>query len=91
MIGGVFSEHNQTDYITSHKRECNDDGTWGPVDDSNCTTLDSAIPTLLIVFEMNVSQADAQNVVDTLHSLQSQATHNHSLHRLVLLLYYHVR
>ena len=45
-------------------RECNDDGTWGPVDDSNCTTLDSAIPTLLIFFEMNISQADAQNVVD---------------------------
>ena len=49
-------------------RECNDDGTWGLVDDSNCTTLDSAIPTLLIVFEMNVSQADAQNVVDNVSS-----------------------
>ena len=49
-------------------RECNDDGTWGPVDDSNCTTLDSAIPTLLIVFEMNISQADAQNVVDNVSS-----------------------
>ena len=49
-------------------RECNDDGTWGPVDNSNCTTLDSAIPTLLISFEMNVSQADAQNTVDNVSS-----------------------
>ena len=44
-------------------RKCNDDGTWGPVDDSNCTALDSAIPTLLISFEVNVSQADAQHIV----------------------------
>ena len=43
-------------------RKCNDDGTWGPVDYSNCTALDSAIPTLLISFEGNVSQADIQNV-----------------------------
>ena len=45
-------------------RKCNDDGTWGPVDDSNCTALDSAIPTLLISFEVNDSQADTQEVVN---------------------------
>ena len=48
----------------SVSRECNDDGSWGTVDDSNCTALDNAIPTLLISFEMNISQADAQDVVD---------------------------
>ena len=45
-------------------RKCNDDGSWGAVDDSNCTALDNAIPTLLISFEMNTSQADAPDVVD---------------------------
>ena len=45
-------------------RKCNDDGTWGPVDDSNCTVLDSAIPTLLISFEVNVFQVDAPDVVN---------------------------
>ena len=61
-------------------RECNDDGTWGPVDDSNCTTLDSAIPTLLIVFEMNISQADAQNVVDNVSSKTYVCTYVCMLH-----------
>ena len=45
-------------------RKCNDDGTWGAVDDGNCTVLDNAIPTLLISFEMNVSQADAPDIVN---------------------------
>ena len=45
-------------------RKCNDDGSWGPVDDSNCTALNNAIPTLIISFIVNVSQVDAQHVVD---------------------------
>ena len=45
-------------------RKCNDDGTWGPVDYSNCTALNDAIPTLLISFKVNVSQDDAHNVVN---------------------------
>ena len=45
-------------------RKCNDDGTWGPVDDSSCTALNNAIPILIISFIVNVSQVDAQHVVD---------------------------
>ena len=45
-------------------RKCNDDGTWGPVDYSNCTALNDAIPTLLISFEVNVSQDDTHNIVN---------------------------
>ena len=45
-------------------RKCNDDGSWGPVDDSSCTALNNAIPTLIISFVVNVSQVDAQHVVD---------------------------
>ena len=45
-------------------RKCNDDGSWGPVDDSSCTALNNAIPTLIISFVVNVSQIDAQFVVD---------------------------
>ena len=45
-------------------RKCNDDGTWGPVDYSNCTALNDAIPTLLISFEVNVSQDDIHNIVN---------------------------
>ena len=45
-------------------RKCNDDGTWGPVDYSNCTALNNAIPTLLISFEVNVSKDDAQDIVN---------------------------
>ena len=44
-------------------RKCNIDGTWGPVDDSSCTALNNAIPTLIISFIVNVSQVDAQHVV----------------------------
>ena len=45
-------------------RKCNDDGTWGPVDYSNCTALDSAIPTLTVSFILNVSQANAKAIAD---------------------------
>ena len=45
-------------------RKCNDDGTWGPVDDTGCTALNDAIPTLTVWFIVNVSQADAQDDVD---------------------------
>ena len=45
-------------------RKCNDNGTWGLVDDSSCTGLNNAIPTLIISFVVNVSQVDAQLVVD---------------------------
>ena len=54
-------------------RRCNGDGTWGPVDDSNCTALNNAIPMLIISFEVNVTQVDAQHVVD-----------NVSLHNIIL-------
>ena len=45
-------------------RKCNDDGTWGPVDDSSCTALSNAIPTLIISFVVNISRDDAQPFVD---------------------------
>ena len=45
-------------------RKCNDDGTWGPVDDSKCTALNNAIPTLIISFEMNVPHNSTQHIVD---------------------------
>ena len=45
-------------------RRCNGDGTWGPVDDSNCTALNNAIPILFISFEVNVSLDDAQHFVN---------------------------
>ena len=45
-------------------RKCNYDGSWGPVDDSSCTALNSAIPILIISFVINVFQIDAQFVVD---------------------------
>ena len=45
-------------------RKCNDDGTWGPVDDSSCSALNNAIPTLIISFKLNISKFYAQHVVD---------------------------
>ena len=45
-------------------RKCNDDGTWGPVDDSSCTALNNAIPILIVSFIVNVSHVDAQLVVE---------------------------
>ena len=44
-------------------RKCNDDGTWGPVDYSSCTAHNTAIPTLIISFEVNLPQVDAQHLV----------------------------
>ena len=44
-------------------RKCKDDGSWGPVDDSNCTALNSAIPTLIVSFAVNVSQSNAKDIV----------------------------
>ena len=43
-------------------RKCNDDGSWGPVDDSSCTALNDAIPTLIISFAVNVSQSIAEDI-----------------------------
>ena len=43
-------------------RKCNDDGSWGPVDDSSCTALNTAIPTLIISFAVNVSQSNAEDI-----------------------------
>ena len=40
-------------------RKCNDDGTWGPVDDSSCTAHNNAIPILIISFKVNVSHSNA--------------------------------
>jgi len=45
-------------------RKCNNDGTWGPVDDSSCTALNNAIPTIIISFQLNISKLDAQRVAD---------------------------
>ena len=45
-------------------RKCNDNGSWGPVDYSNCTALNGAIPTLTVSFIVNVSQADARAIAD---------------------------
>ena len=50
-------------------RKCNDDGTWGPVDYSNCTALNDAIPTLLISFIVSVSYDDAQPAVNNVSSV----------------------
>ena len=44
-------------------RKCSDNGTWGSVDYSSCTAQNSAIPTLVISFEVNLPQVDAQHVV----------------------------
>ena len=52
-------------------RKCNADGTWGPVNDSNCTAQDNAIPTLILSFTINVSQSNPENI-----------THNVSLYAL---------
>ena len=43
-------------------RKCNDDGTWGPTDDSGCTALNGAIPTLIVSFTVNVSSSIAEAV-----------------------------
>ena len=45
-------------------RKCNENDTWGPVDDSKCTALSNAIPTIMISFEMNVTHNNAQCIVD---------------------------
>ena len=50
-------------------RKCNDDGSWGPVDDSSCTALNNAIPILIVSFAVNVSQFDAQLVVDNVSTV----------------------
>ena len=44
-------------------RKCNADGTWGPVDESNCTAQSNAIPTLILSFAVNVSQSNAEDIV----------------------------
>jgi len=45
-------------------RKCNYDGTWGSVDDRGCTALDSAIPIIIVSFEVNTTKFDAQQVVE---------------------------
>ena len=49
-------------------RKCNNDGTWGPVDYSSCTALNSAAPTLIISFKVNVSQSNAKAVAENVSS-----------------------
>ena len=56
-------------------RKCNDDGTWGPVDNSNCTALNDAIPTLIVSFIVNMSRAEAKVIVDNV-SLNLYCIHN---------------
>ena len=46
-------------------RKCNDDGSWGAVDDSNCTALNNAIPTLIVSFIVNVSKTNADAVAES--------------------------
>ena len=60
-------------------RKCNEDGTWGPVDYSNCTALDNAIPTMTISFIVNVSLTDADAIaynvsIDTLVGIKCSKT-----------------
>ena len=43
-------------------RKCNDNGTWGSTDDSGCTALNDAIPTLIVSFKVNVSSSIAEAV-----------------------------
>ena len=43
-------------------RKCNADGTWGPVDESSCTAQNSAIPTLILSFAVNVSRSNAEDI-----------------------------
>ena len=45
-------------------RKCNDDGSWGPTDDSSCTALNDAIPTLIVSFKVNVSGSTTEAVAD---------------------------
>ena len=45
-------------------RKCNDNGSWGPVDESNCTALENANPILIISFKVNVSRSDAEAIAD---------------------------
>ena len=49
-------------------RKCNTDGTWGPVDESSCTAQDSAIPTLILSFAVNVSQSNAEDIAHNVSS-----------------------
>ena len=42
-------------------------GTWAPVDFSNCTALNDAIPTLTVSFIVNVPQADVKAIVDNVY------------------------
>ena len=58
-------------------RKCNDDETWGPVDDSNCTALNDAIPTLTVSLIVNVSQLEADIIVDNV-SLYLYYKHTHN-------------
>ena len=46
-------------------RKCNDDGTWGLVDYSNCTALNDTNSTLIVSFEVNVSNTEAKAIVDS--------------------------
>ena len=57
-------------------RKCNADGTWGPVDESNCTAQSNAIPTLILSFAVNVSQSNAEDIalnvsLDALNDIRS--------------------
>ena len=45
-------------------RKCHTDGTWAPVDYSNCTALNDAIPILTVSFIVNVPQTDAKAIAD---------------------------
>ena len=59
-------------------RKCNNDGSWGPVDYSNCTALESTIPTLLISFKEIAPHDDAQHVVDNVSFSIFVHTHTHT-------------
>ena len=58
-------------------RKCKYDGIWGPVDDSNCTALNDAVPTLIVSLIVNVSQAEADIIVDNV-SLYFYYKHTHN-------------
>ena len=69
-------------------RKCNDDGTWGPVDYSNCTALDSAIPTLTVSFIVNVSRANAKAVADNVSLDALAAASNNITLKLLFIMFY---
>jgi len=76
------------------KRLCKDDGNWDTVDFSSCTSLPDATPIIIVSFEVNASNSDAEVVSETVSVFKYQHIISLNVHTALLMLalvFTHVR